>query len=447
MLKPKRIKIPLMIHQQSTIITMEKMEKDKSIKYTNDDIDYKIRHNFGIFGDPSGTGKTMTMLALIARNKMSINTFIWESDQYETTSVIKKRLHTSNGISVVVTTSKNILIWEKELKQHTRLKYQIFGALDEIEQIDILLVSNTAYKDFAAKTKYWWQRVIFDMSKTFYITNMPDISANFIWIISDNLPNIQNNGFLKKLMHVPEEYLHRLVVTNSPEIVQQSIQLPPMEKHVVKYNDKGIDQYNPIKIEELFIEQLKRERSKYLSQNKLKSIERINTVMSSIQERLRDINALECMICLSAVKSPAFVKCCFRCFCYKCLDKWLAINLKCPHCNKKLTPNNILAIRIKDIDHGKYVFPSYTSAKEWIMYFVDTSNSIFAIYNDEKLQYAVANQREEKYTLTEAELIEPCEIEHVLFRGTVKQEIVDKFQRLGRTKQLSVWSLIKQPEK
>ena len=43
-------------------------------------------------------------------------------------------------------------------------------------------------------------------------------------------------------------------------------------------------------------------------------------------------NKYTCLICTNIQREPTIVSCCGQHFCCSCLDKWFAINKKCPHC-------------------------------------------------------------------------------------------------------------------
>ena len=69
--QPKNLNVNLFPHQLHSIYNMEKIEKEqKIVKNFSEHIDI----NIGILADDVGSGKTLTMIGLICRDKMTWDT-------------------------------------------------------------------------------------------------------------------------------------------------------------------------------------------------------------------------------------------------------------------------------------------------------------------------------------------------------------------------------------
>jgi len=82
--QPADLKVKLYPHQLASIYKMEEFESNNFIYKDNCIIDTKI----GVNGDISGYGKTMSMIGLIARNKMEWN--LEKPFVFEKTEILSK---------------------------------------------------------------------------------------------------------------------------------------------------------------------------------------------------------------------------------------------------------------------------------------------------------------------------------------------------------------------
>jgi hypothetical protein len=67
--QPKNYKVNLYPHQLRSIYMMEKLEREKLVRFNS----YNIRTSLGINADITGYGKTLSMIGMIVRNKMEWN--------------------------------------------------------------------------------------------------------------------------------------------------------------------------------------------------------------------------------------------------------------------------------------------------------------------------------------------------------------------------------------
>ena len=123
--QPLDIKVKLYPHQLASIYNMEEFENNNFIYKDNCIIDTKI----GVNADISGYGKTMSMIGLIARDKMEWN--LETPFVFEKTEVLSKNRIKNSYISrfeklpttLILLTPNIISQWVEELK-NTTLKYE-----------------------------------------------------------------------------------------------------------------------------------------------------------------------------------------------------------------------------------------------------------------------------------------------------------------------------------
>jgi len=255
--KPHNIKIQLKTHQLSTIYAMIYKELNNTIKIdtnTNSISNYKNRKkkhtsniNIGILSDNVGSGKTLSILALIAMVPISIPFFDTKSVniinlcqkkintlknqrliksfkhfisqdviniifKYTTSYIKYKKINPDinlinensyakigNVLSYKTYIPSNLIIvphslfyqWLKNIREYTNLKvYPIKTKRDKIDmelfmEYDIILCNANKYKTISEHSNnYKWSRVIIDEADTINLPNSPDISYDFLWFIT-----------------------------------------------------------------------------------------------------------------------------------------------------------------------------------------------------------------------------------------------------------------------
>ena len=192
---PKKIVVPLKIHQQTSLYTMTMFEKNKGyiFEYPKEEETIKIKlntdfqekkdkineflknrekksflfkTNIGILGDKPGFGKTLTMLSLLAHNKefkepkkSTIKT-IWKTTNNENKQIISSctDLNYQNDFHDTITKyNTNIIIvpfgiikqWEKSINLQTNLNYYLINKTIHINN----LKENTFVYDYAEDDK------------------------------------------------------------------------------------------------------------------------------------------------------------------------------------------------------------------------------------------------------------------------------------------------------
>jgi hypothetical protein len=115
--QPEGLKIKLFPHQLALIYQMELLENQKIVEFS--DIHKETR--LGINADPTGSGKTYSMIGLIIRDKMEWNInipHVIENISYEAGGLIKYthvNLYTPLKATLILLSPTLILQWKDEI--------------------------------------------------------------------------------------------------------------------------------------------------------------------------------------------------------------------------------------------------------------------------------------------------------------------------------------------
>lgn len=247
--QPKNLKINLHPHQLANVYKMEEFERTKIAKKEHN---YIIETKMGINADPTGYGKTLSMIALILRDKME-----WKLDKTEenidrvySNGLIKIR-NIYNNLEKISTTlilvPPNIIKqWENELNE-TPLKVKYIkskGYCDfenlNVKDYDVIVVVPNAYNILVSTNKFIWKRFIFDEPGHLKVPNMINLKAGFIWMVSATPYQILTKhkscrkSFMNNLFdfsYYDNERMFKtkfdyIIIKNSLEIVSQSFKMP-----------------------------------------------------------------------------------------------------------------------------------------------------------------------------------------------------------------------------
>lgn len=400
--QPVNMKIKLFEHQLKSISKMEKLELNNIIEKET----YIKETKIGINGDLTGYGKTLSMIGLIVRDKMS-----WELDIPYTVEIIssesKGRIKTISHIRLVrlpttlILMSQNIIFqWQQELSK-TDLKYMSVVSKKDLENIkvenyDVVLVTPSFYnKLITLYSNCAWKRFIFDEPGHLRISGMKELYAGFYWFITatPNVIHLQHRNckgsFMKDLfgnIYDWDEFVKDITIQNDPEFVKKSFNMPktyyfcyecyqpiysavhsfvtPYVKSMIEGgNIEGaisalggektsniVDLIKQKKLEEL--EEINAKIRIYISRGDDFHILEWNDRKKRVENQIHDIenkfqfvlNTSSCSICLNNFTSPIMEPGCQNIFCGECLLVWLQKNNTCPLCRIEIEPNNLIYI-------------------------------------------------------------------------------------------------------
>ena len=325
-------------HQLSSVYHLERREQTKKI-FTGA---MEITSNVGLFSDIGGFGKTLSLVALIARNRL-----IWNLEEpYTRTSlkysdslggVLVKRFRSVSdekcNVTLVVVHPNVIPQWAEELKG-SRLSFTMIITKQDIleldpDVLDVIVCSHLLYQHFVTRFLRVWKRVIFDDPISLNGSKMHSLDAGFVWFVTDATEfadcfrrrRVTAHHFIKTLFgRMPADVFQSLVVKNNDSYVLRSwLLLPPL--HIVYNCDENGDPLTT-------------------------TIKTIETMGGTIKDGEHLLEKETCPICLEEHGSEVIhVKCCGKKFGADCLVRWFkegATLDTCPHCRHSLIGKDLV---------------------------------------------------------------------------------------------------------
>lgn len=247
----------------------------------------KIKSNIGLIADKVGSGKTLSILALISSNKQPLVRFK-HTQMYGFNNINVELKDTSYeyvkfDVNLIVVPHSIIKQWEKSINTvGSLLKYYIVNTTkslnkldDQFKKVNIILISGTFYRkvhEHIINENYFVNRVFFDEVDSMNTPNAKHIPAYFYWFVSASFKNIlnpyprwnyeyrnwentyiinsgiSNNAFVKNIFmsfnktknHILNRIIDRIVIRNDDNYVEKSFNLPEMNKTIIKCKDTSI---------------------------------------------------------------------------------------------------------------------------------------------------------------------------------------------------------------
>lgn len=205
------LKVPLRAHQTAAVHSMIEQEKKLS---TGMDISGEILYgSWSILGDGVGVGKSLSVLAHIANLKLSTafspktprlsmrcSPYLYSMEKQNYTD-----LSECNACLIIVPHTL-YRQWCGYIKDQTNLKtfyittkrnLEGTGFWNSMNEADIILISNTLYKEFITKTYtvVRFKRTYIDEADSLHISgSLPLPHTKFLWFISASWPNLLYPG-------------------------------------------------------------------------------------------------------------------------------------------------------------------------------------------------------------------------------------------------------------
>lgn len=408
--QPQDLKLELFPHQLVTVYKMELLERTRRVK-VNDSSYYTT--DFGILGDIPGYGKSMSIISLILRDKMS-----WDITKYQedssvnvvnssvkfVTKLIKRRVRAN----LLVVSPTLIEQWKEYLDfvKENKLKIIEISLIKDIEEFnpndwDIVLVSSTRYNSLIDKIgNVVWKRFIFDEAGSTHISAMRTVYAGFTWLVTATYRQLlsisgTNKHYLKLFFnHFTSDILRYFVIKNPIEFVRYSFKMPDVKDithiclnpRVLNILSSYIDAETQVMLaagdvkgaicrlggastteNNLFEIVSKRQKEKiksakfslefWESRNPAakeieiwnKKIKELEKTLNELEEKYKNVLNDDCTICYSTIEGPVLIPCCQNIFCGKCIMKWLESKKTCPMCRTLIVAKDMIYVN-KGVD-------------------------------------------------------------------------------------------------
>lgn len=197
-IQPDKIKLTLKDHQLKLLKKCSELENNNIIYSQNDKI--SIKTNIGIIGSSVGSGKSISILALIThpisirhypRYKTYNDYFNIEDNSLVLHNYIDK------NINVIVIPHNIFMQWKVYIETQTILTAEYYRVTaDKIKlkfNKEIILVSSSQYTDFANlvnEGNFRFSRVFYDEADSIHIPNCKKINAMFYWFVTSSIENL-----------------------------------------------------------------------------------------------------------------------------------------------------------------------------------------------------------------------------------------------------------------
>jgi SNF2 family DNA or RNA helicase len=400
--QPLNIDLPLFKHQLTMVYKMEKLEREQLVEADNITKETRV----GVNADPTGFGKTLSMVALVLRDKSEWDMdvpFVHETITTESAGLIKTtkiKRYEKFPTTLILVSQSIISQWEDEFK-HTNLSVFSVTSKKHVDSIepgdyDVVIVTVMMYnKLIMTFSKYAWKRFIFDEPGHIRVPGMKEVQAGFYWFVTATPCSITGKhrncrgSFMKEIIGNGslefESQFVGMVLRNNPLFVKASFEMPHTTHH---HHDCYQPVFNAINgmvtknintmveagnihgaiialggdISENIVDLVKKKKleekihadSKIRIYNMRDDINRVkqwtekkDSIIRQIEEldkRFHDMLNGQCNICLEPLKNPVLEPNCQNLFCGKCLLTWLKKKSQCPLCRCDIRPVDLVCV-------------------------------------------------------------------------------------------------------
>lgn len=396
--QPENIKINLFPHQLASIFKMEKLEREQKVQSQR-----HVKHTkIGVNANFPGYGKTLSMLGLIARNKMEWDLdepYMFEDIICKNGGFIKKvqtKYYDKSDTNIILVSPSIISQWENEILKTEIIYKKITHNRDientDPEDYDIILIIPTMFNSFIVQYEHIaWKRFIFDEPGHIKVSGMKPIMAGFYWFVTATPYEIFNrhskcyNSFMKTMISnlTHDEFFDGIILCDPIEYIQSSFNMPPTE-HIyhecyqpISRMMQGIINEHTItmiragnisgaisslggKKTENIIELVKEKKQREIEEidvrirlarirNENEQLEYwtqqkniVEQQITTLEQRIAEMLDNPCNICYEPIDNPVLEPRCHNIFCSKCLLTWLQTKNSCPLCRNHVNTSELI---------------------------------------------------------------------------------------------------------
>ena len=441
--QPKTYNRDLFNHQLTSIYEMELLEKNKSREINNT---YVMTTNIGIQSDPTGYGKTCSMIGLLVRDKMEWNLQeehiikdVYQCNkQYKIVKTYKlPRIKTN----LIVISQSLVTQWKEEL-QRTILDFEVIRTKKKasnlnVEDYDVVLCTPTMYNRLMERYKNKvFKRLLYDEPGTTQIPSMRIIQTGFTWFITATPEMIKwryynrRNHYISNMVlnYLENVFFKALQIRNDLEYVKSSYSMPPIHNHFYECDQpisRAIRGFVPTRVHTMIsagnlrgairymgggetdnimqlvesrfneeLEDAKYKLQRYTNRNDQTRIEEWTEKVKRIEHKIAELksrfeNALEntCNICFEKLNAPSIVPCCQNLFCSECIVKWVTQNPNCPLCRTDLSVDKLVYIKSDTEETTNETKQFLSKAKQLVKIINEKPDNRFIIFSEEDETY------------------------------------------------------------
>ena len=404
--QPSNLTLALYPHQRVSVYRMEELEGEQKIVSDENGEYSECRTNFGINSDKTGYGKTLSMIALILRDKMNWNFRDFSTKKYTTYNnenilLVHKEFYPKINATLIVCSPSIINQWEEEFS-HTNLR--VFAVrskkylleLKNIQNLDVVIVTPVNFNKVINRYHGMaWKRFIFDEPAHIRVPAMRKIIFGFMWLVTATPGGIyykhQNchSSFMRPISLNINCYREYITVENDEKFLEESFKMPTTlhQFHMCRSNllqtiagiaspkvYQLIDQGNITaalkklggtsteNIVDLLVTRKHQEIKEIngcINLCKLRDddekiteweqkILRIEKQITDLQKRFENSLNQQCCICMESITKPVLEPGCQNVFCGECIFTWMKTKTNCPLCRRHINGKKLIYIEKKE---------------------------------------------------------------------------------------------------
>jgi hypothetical protein len=399
--------------------------------------DHELKARIGIIADPSGTGKTLSVLGYLASDTNQYPTT--ELSPYSTPYFYSQKItYPQASANLVVVPSHLFSYWQDEIKKHTNLSYISIDTRGKIKNdlfehmitSTFVLTTNKCMRfiqEYALRHNITWNNIIIDEPLFAQLkTSDPKLHFQFLWLVTHQWqPLLFRTPLKKSQLLFLQEPMHPDLEEMLLENITEDMHVYPSQyvKQYAEYNHshrghmiirnatKHICEHMPPAALEHSIIQCKSTTtlqslsSIYLSRNTSISSMNIPTLFQALMipsvptnEYIQQypektsliqtkITENECGICLDPCIYPTILTCCHHVYCGKCLLQNTIIHYKCPTCRITLDVtrlNCLTEFGVNGLQSKKEVAMKVIRSKQPCIIFTLLDKIFYDLSNDMK---------------------------------------------------------------
>jgi len=479
-LQPGEYERGLLPHQLTSIYEMERFEREKKT-YELGGV-YLVETSLAIQADPTGYGKTCSLVGLIVRDCME-----WPAEGCFTRdemhaccrglSIRRRTQHERVNTTLVVCSQSIIGQWSAELALTTLrtvvVKTRKGAETTEARDNDVVLCTPTMYNYLAKRMKsIAWKRFVYDEPDSCHIPAMRPITAGFTWLVtatpeslrfkysgrtghylaSFSLGSLENTFFRALLVRNEISYVEaswsmpavhhttyqcsqpiaRVVSGLVPEFVEMMVAAGNVRGAVSSLGGGESDNIMEVirtRFEEDLLEATQKIERYRARRNEARHAEwerkreRIVSRLKELTIRCEGISDAACPVCIGQVREPVMVSCCHNVFCGECILRWVEKDRSCPICRRPVSPSSLTYISLTEASKTRGAPPAVerTPSKPELV--------VKIIRERPESQVIIFSEEDATYSLVEVLLRdEGIECREIKGRTETRERIIRRFK-------------------